>query len=146
MIKLKQLREAGISAIELPCRIWNHEVMRTSCFFLKLKAIIVGLAFLKAGFNKKNPAQVLLTWLMQGKQTLLALTDLLLRNGKTKIFHFVTPSQTLSKKILCSFTGTGWLPSTLAVYKAPTYPTIIRCADFFGLGTLLASFFGIEAV
>ena len=60
-------------------------------FFLKLKAIIVGLAFLKAGFNKKNPAQVLLTWLMQGKQTLLALTDLLLQNGKTKIFRFVTP-------------------------------------------------------
>ena len=45
-------------------------------------------------------------------------------NGKTKIFRFVTPWRTLSKKILCSFMRTGWLPSTIAVYKAPTYPTL----------------------
>ena len=39
------------------------------------------------------------------------------------------------KRILCSFSGTGWLPSTTELYKAPTCPTLIRCADLFWLQT-----------
>ena len=39
------------------------------------------------------------------------------------------------KKILCSFSGTGWLPSTTELYKAPTCPALIRCADLFWLQT-----------
>ena len=41
---------------------------------------------------------------------------------------------TLKKKRFCvSFTETGWLPSTIDLYKAATYPTIIRSADLFQL-------------
>ena len=100
----------------------NQEVMWTFYFFFKLKAIIVVLAFLKAGFNKKSSSGA--SNLSTARQTNPTWLIFCLRNGKTKIFRFVTPWRTLSKKILCSFTGTRWLPSTIAVYKAPTYPTL----------------------
>ena len=56
--QVEGMREAGISVIALPCRRTSDADIQS--VFQKPKAIIIVLAFLKAGFNKKNPARVLL--------------------------------------------------------------------------------------
>ena len=121
------MREAGINfshCITLP---QNHEVMWTFNLFFKIRKLssLCSLSS-KLALKKKNPARVLLTWLLQCKQTLLdwscVCETVKPRSLKPSAnFHFVTPWWTLSKKdSLYSFTGTGRIPSTIEVYKAPT--------------------------
>ena len=80
--QVEATRDADISAIALPCR----GTMRWCGHSFKPKGIIVVLAFLKAGFNKKNnnPAHLLLTLLLQGEETIFD-WSFCLRNGNTKI-------------------------------------------------------------
>ena len=74
-------REAGISAIAFPCRGTMRWCEHS---FLKPKAIIVVLAFLKAGFNKRKASPGAFN-LITARRTNPAWLIFCLGNGKTKI-------------------------------------------------------------
>ena len=80
--QVEAMREADISAFALPCsgtmRWCGHFL------FLKPKAIIVVLAFLKAGFNKRKSSSVAYNLITARRQNPTWLI-FCLRNGKTKI-------------------------------------------------------------
>ena len=59
MIKLKEWEKLAFQSLPyLAAEPWGDADIQS--VFQKPKAIIIVLAFLKAGFNKKNPARVLL--------------------------------------------------------------------------------------
>ena len=137
--QVEAMREAAISAVALPCR--GTRGAADMLFFKNRKLSSSSLLSWNQALIKENPARVLLTWLLQGEQTLpdwsSACEIAKPRSLKSSAnFRFVKkPWRTLSKKRFssCSFTGMESLPRTIDVYKAPTYPTIIQSADLFRL-------------
>ena len=153
MIKLKQGEKLAFQRLHYPYR----GTMRWcgQSFILKKNRKLSSSCSLswKIALIKKNPARVLLTCLLQGEQTLLDWSSVCKTVKPRSLkpfanFRFVTPWQTWlsKKKSRWSVSFTGWLPSTIGVYKAPTNPTIIRCADLVRLRTSFSRFFGVEAV
>ena len=142
------MREADISAIEFStvsaAEPWGDVNILS-------KAIIVVFALLKAGFNnmKFSPgsSDLITSYCKANKPYLIDLLfakrwnqDLSKKSSAT--FRFVTPSRTPSIRILCSFSaGMGWLPSTIDVQPAPTYPTKIRWADLLWFRTSFSRLF-----
>ena len=154
MIKLKQWEKLPFQPLHyLAAEPWGDANI---LFFKKPKAIIVVLAFLNAGFNEKTSSSGASN-LITARLTIRTWLIFCLRNGKTKIsyicyttnrpptfvfYRFVTSWRTLLKKrFSVASTVTGWLLSTIDVYKAATYPTIIRCTDLFRLRTSFSRLF-----
>ena len=134
--QVEVMREADISVIALPCaEQWGDA---KHCF-LKTESYHRHARFLDSWLKLKNTARVLLTWLLQCEQNLIGWSSVCDLLNHPPTCNALT--NTLKKKILCSFKGTGWMPSTIEIYKATTSPTIIRCTDLFRLRTSFSPLF-----
>ena len=94
----------------------------------------------KLALKQENPAQVLLTWLLQGEKILLNWSSV----GETvkprslklyAMFRLHTPWRTLSKKkrFSVALRERDDCPVLFTYTKHPQYLTIIRCADLYRL-------------
>ena len=155
MIKLKQGEKLAFQRLHYPCR----GTMRWcgQSFFKKRNRTQSSSCSLswKLALVEENPARLLLTWLLQGEQTLLdwsSVRKTVKPRSTARQLSFCNSltNMTLQRKFsdltLWSVSFPGWLPSTIDVYKAPTNPTIIRCLVLFRLRTSFSRFFDVEAI
>ena len=117
-----------------------HRTMRWCGHSFKPKAIIVVLAFLKVGFNNRkfSPGASNLITARRTNPTWLIFR---LQNGKTKIFLNFLHKVSIKRFSVAFNTGTGRLLSTIDIWGASTYPTIIRWADLFWFRTSFSQLF-----
>ena len=136
IIKLKEWEKLTFQSLHyLAAEQWGDA---KHCF-LKTESYHRHARFLDSWLKWKNTARVLLTWLLQCEQNLIGWSSVCDLLNCSPTCNALT--NTLKKKILCSFKGTGWMPSTIEIYKATTSPTIIRCTDLFRLRTSFSMLF-----